>query len=144
MTQIELDNGVSKKYKVKAFCNITTYVKELEGHLPGLYYLVSWKGYPKEENTWKPALAVLPFCKLISTYYRDYFDKPTTTSLPIDSAWLMARPTVKPKAKPSSTKQKCGWPAKANGTNKHAKKSWTLSFYLVFSPISIASKRFFQ
>ena len=67
--QIELDQDDSKKYKVKAICNNAFYASELEGHLPGLYYLVSWKGYPKEENTWEPALAVLHFHKLISTFY---------------------------------------------------------------------------
>ena len=27
-------------------------------HLPGLYYLVNWKGYQEEKSTWEPALAV--------------------------------------------------------------------------------------
>ncbi len=35
----------------------------------------------------------------------------------------MARPTVKPRAEALNTKQKRGRPAKANGTNKRAKKS---------------------
>ncbi len=76
-----------------------------------------------EENTWEPVSAVLHFRKLISTFHRDHPEKPTTTSPPIDSTLPMARPTVKPKAKASSTKQKRGRLAKANGTSKHAKKS---------------------
>ena len=27
------------------------YAKEADRYLPGLYYLVIWKDYPKEENT---------------------------------------------------------------------------------------------
>ena len=42
------DNG--EKYKIEAIWHIAVYARELEGHLPGLYYLVVWKGYPKEEN----------------------------------------------------------------------------------------------
>ena len=49
---IELDaNNNSGKYKVEAICNSTVYVRRSAGHLPGLYYLVSWKSYLEEENT---------------------------------------------------------------------------------------------
>ncbi len=34
-------DGNGKEYKVEAICNSVVYAKELEGHLPGLYYLVS-------------------------------------------------------------------------------------------------------
>ena len=105
---IELNEGNSKKYEVEAICNSAVYASKSEGHLPGLYYLVSWKSYPKEENTWEPALAVLHFCKLISTFHRDYPEKPTATSLPKDSTPPIAGLTIKPKVKASSTKQKRG------------------------------------
>ena len=55
----KLEDGDSKEYKVEAIWDSAIYTKKSEsGHLPGFYYLVSWKGYPKEENTWEPALAV--------------------------------------------------------------------------------------
>ena len=56
----ELDAGNnSGEYKKEAIWDSAVYAKKLKlGHLPGLYYLVSWKRYPKEENTWEPALAV--------------------------------------------------------------------------------------
>ncbi len=48
---IKLDNGNSKEYKIKTIGDNKVYVKELDsGHLPGLYYLVLWKGCPKEKN----------------------------------------------------------------------------------------------
>ena len=48
----ELDAGKdSGKYKVEAICDNAVYARESAGHLLGLYYLVSWKGYPEEENT---------------------------------------------------------------------------------------------
>ena len=59
--QIEFDNGDndSGKYEVEAIRDSAVYARESEsGHLPGLYYLVSWKGYPEEENIWEPASAV--------------------------------------------------------------------------------------
>lgn len=46
----------------------------------------------------------------------------TTISSPIDFALLMARPTVKSGAEISNIKQKGGWLAKANNTNKCTKK----------------------
>ena len=47
----EFDVGDNKEYKLEAIKNSIVYAKEAKGHLPGLYYLVSWKGYPKEEST---------------------------------------------------------------------------------------------
>ena len=41
----------SSEYKVKAICDSAVYGKKLASHLLGLYYLVSWKDYLKEENT---------------------------------------------------------------------------------------------
>ena len=41
-----------EEYKVKRIRDSTVYAKEsATGHLLDLYYLVSWKGYPEEENT---------------------------------------------------------------------------------------------
>ena len=41
-----------KEYEVDGIRDSAVYAKEsATGQLPGLYYLVSWKGYPKEENT---------------------------------------------------------------------------------------------
>ena len=59
--QMEFDAGddESGEYEVEAIRDSAVYARESEsGHLPGLYYLVSWKGYPEEENTWEPASAV--------------------------------------------------------------------------------------
>ena len=94
----ELDAGDdSGKYEVEAIWDSAVYARESEsGHLPGLYYLVSWKGYPEEENTWEPASAVQHLRKLISLFHKDHPDKPTATSPAIDTAPPMARPTVKP------------------------------------------------
>ena len=57
----ELDAGdnESREYKVEAIRDSKVYEKKSElGHLLGLYYLVSWKRYPVEENTWEPTLAI--------------------------------------------------------------------------------------
>ena len=40
-----------KKYELEAIRDSAVYAKEANRHLPGLYYLVVWKGYLKEENT---------------------------------------------------------------------------------------------
>ena len=119
----ELDAGDdSKEYEVEAIRDIAVYAMKSEsGHLPGLYYLVAWKGYPKEKNTWKPVLAVQHFRKLISSFHKDHSEKPTATSLPVNSALPIARPTGKP-ARPI-TKRKQGRPT--NRANKRAKKNWT-------------------
>ena len=109
-TELDANDNDSGEYKVEAIQDSTVYARELEsGHLPGLYYLVSWKRYPEEENTWEPASVVQYLRKLISSFHKDQPDKPTATSLAIDNAPPMARPT-----KP--LKQKQGRPT------GHAKK----------------------
>ena len=123
----ELDAGnEGSEYKVEAIWDSAVYARESKsGHLPGLYYLVSWKGYLEEENTWEPYSAVQHLRKLISSFHKDHPDKPTATSEAIDTAPPMARPTIKPAAKPmvrpTAPKQKRSRPP-GNNTNKRAKK----------------------
>ena len=95
---LELDAGDnSEEYEVEAIRDSAVYAMESEsGYLPGLYYLVAWKGYPEEENTWEPVSAVQHLRKLISSFHKDHPEKPTATSPPVNSAPPMARPTVKP------------------------------------------------
>ena len=41
-----------KEYEIETIRDSAVYARESEaGHRPGLYYLISWKGYPEEENT---------------------------------------------------------------------------------------------
>ena len=107
----ELDAGDdSGEYKVEAIRDSAVYARESEsGHLLGLYYLVSWKKYPEEENTWEPASAVQHLRKLISSFYKDHPNKPTATSPAIDNAPPIARPAVKP---PKPLKRKRGQPTR--------------------------------
>ena len=59
ITQLEFEVGDNaKEYEIKTMQDSAIYAKESEGHLPELYYLVLWKDYPEEENTWKFALAM--------------------------------------------------------------------------------------
>ena len=124
-SQIDLEKGKNKRYKVKTICDGKIYTKELEnGHnLPGFSYLILWKGYPKEENIQKPALAIQQLKKLVTTFYKEPPEKSTAISLPINSTNPMARPTVKPKDETASTKQKRSQYTKANNISKRAKNS---------------------
>ena len=56
--QLEFEAGDDKEYEVNGIWDSIVYVRESVGQLPGFYYLVSWKSYPKEENTWEPVLAI--------------------------------------------------------------------------------------
>ena len=50
--QLNFEAGNDKEYEVEGIRDSVVYAMESEaGHLSGLYYLVNWKGYPKEENT---------------------------------------------------------------------------------------------
>lgn len=45
-------NSKGKENELERIWDSMTYVKELKnGQLPGLYYLVLWRGYLKKENT---------------------------------------------------------------------------------------------
>ena len=102
----EFDAGDNKEYEVEAIMDSTVYAKKAEGYLPGLYYLVSWKGYPEEESTWEPSSAVMHLRKMISAFHKDHPEKPTATSPPTDSAPPMAKPSVKPPVKPSTKRKR--------------------------------------
>ena len=47
----KFEAGNNKEYEVDGIRDSAVYARESAGQLPGLYYLVSWKGYPEEENT---------------------------------------------------------------------------------------------
>lgn len=58
--RLEFENdGDGKEYKVKTICDSAVYTRESEDYLSGFYYLVFWKDYLKEKNTYKPALILL-------------------------------------------------------------------------------------
>ena len=121
--EINAGNNDSREYEMEKIWDSTVYTRKSEsGHLPGLYYLISWKKYLEEENTWEPASVVEHLRKLISSFHKDYPDKPTATSSSIDTASPIARLTVRPTVKPMKPlKQKRGQPT--NSTNKQAKKN---------------------
>ena len=75
--------------------------------MPGFYYLILWKDYLEEKNTWEPALVVIHLQKLISIFYKEYLEKLTVTSLPLDFVSSIARLLV-----PKELKQKHGRPSK--------------------------------
>ena len=89
VTKFEAEN--EEEYEVEGIQNSAVYAKETEaGHLSSLYYLVSWKGYTEEKDTWEPVLAVQHLRKLIGTFHKDKPSKPTATSPPVNTVPLMA------------------------------------------------------
>ena len=135
--QMEFNTGNNgEEYKVEVIRDNAVYTRESKsGHLLGLYYLVLWKRYSEEENTWEPASAVQHLRKLISLFHKDHPDKPTAIFLAINTAPTMARPTVKLIVKLTEpSQQKPG--RLANSPNKQAKKNWAaFDFYCVFGKI---------
>ena len=58
-TKLDTGDNNSGEYELKAIWDSAVYTRESEsGHLSSLYYLVSWKRYLEEENTWEPTSAV--------------------------------------------------------------------------------------
>ncbi len=92
---LEFEAGGNKEYKVETIIDSAVYGQQANSNqIPSFYYLVLCKGYPEEENTWEPSLVVIHLRKLINTFHKEHPEKPTVTSLPLDSAPPMARPTV--------------------------------------------------
>ena len=128
-TQLDFkfEAGNNKEYEVNSIWDSTVYAKESTiGQLPKLYYLVSWKGYPEEENTWEPTLVIQHLQRLITAYHKNNREKPAATSAPVNMTPLMARPSTPPKptAKPTTDiliKRKQGRPAGPTAalTKKH-------------------------
>ncbi len=106
--ELEFEAGGDKKYEVIAIINNMVYGQQANSNqMPGLYYLVLWKDYPEEENTWELSLVVIYLRKIINTFYKKHPEKPTATFLLLDSAPPMARPTI-----PKEPKQKRDRPSK--------------------------------
>ena len=100
MTKLEFDAGDLKEYEMEAIWDSVVYAMESKsGHLSCLYYLVAWKGYPEEKNTWELFLTIQHLKKMIRLFHKNYFEKPTMISPPIDSTPPMARSTIKSTAK---------------------------------------------
>ena len=133
----EFDAGNNKKYKVQAIIDSAVYAKEAKGYLPSLYYLVSWKSYPEEENIWEPFSIVMHLWKMISTFQKDHPEKPTATFSPFNSAPPMAKPSVK--LVKSSIKQKRGH---STGSTKQAKK-WDIRRWGFSFPVLVRLEGFF-
>ena len=133
-------DGDGKDYEVEAICDSEVYTRESECHLPGFYYLISWKGYPKEKNTWEPSLAIQHLRRLVSTFHKEHLEKPTATSTPVNSAPTMAKPAVKPGS--ANKKNKADQPRPLALTN--ALKRDELSIFILFSTLSLPKKKNFS
>ena len=91
---LEFETGDNKEYEVKAIRDNIVYAKEANKYLLKLYYLVTRKGYLKEENTWESSSIVMYLWKMVSTFHKDYPEKPTVISVLLDSAPSMAKPII--------------------------------------------------
>ena len=57
--ELDAGNKDSEEYEIEAIWDSAVYANKSElDHLSGLYYLVAWKRYPEEENTWELLSAV--------------------------------------------------------------------------------------
>ena len=131
------DDSQGEKYDVEVISDSAVYAKKSESNqLPGLYYLISWKNFTGEKNTWEPASAIQHLRRLVSIFHKEIPNKPIANSTPVDIALPMARPTVEPGARNNMQKQV--QPAKASSTRKHYKNEaqvhLILISFLVFPP----------
>ena len=122
----ELDAGYkSGEYEVEAIRESAVYAKKADGHLSRLYYLVAWKGYPEEENSWETSSTVMHLRKMISTFYKDYSEKPTVSSPTLNTAPPMARLKVKlPAKKKQGQLKKCATKRAKWGDKEESESVW--------------------
>ena len=90
----KFEAGNEKESEVNGIWDSAIYAKKSASQLLGLYYLMLWKGYPAEENTWEPALVIQHLWRLVTAYHKDNLKKLTATSAPIDTAPPIARSTM--------------------------------------------------
>ena len=95
----EFELGDDKEYKVETIQDSAVYAKKVDGHLPELYYLVTWKGYPEKESIKKPSSTVMHLRTMVSTFHKDHPEKLTATSIPLNSASPMAKLMIQLPAK---------------------------------------------
>ena len=58
-TELDIGDDNGGEYNVEAIWDSAIYARKSElDYLPGFFYLVSWKRYPEEKNTWEPASAI--------------------------------------------------------------------------------------
>lgn len=81
--------------------NSVVYTETAKEQLSGLYYLGFEKSYSENKSIAEPIPTVMHFQKMMSIFSKYYLKKFTTTSLILDSALLLLRPTINP-----TTKQK--------------------------------------
>ena len=59
----EFNASNNKEYEIEAIKDNAVYTKKAKGHLSGLYYLVSWKVYPKKKTPENHPLQLCTFEK---------------------------------------------------------------------------------
>lgn len=102
--ELKLNTKEDKEYKVKAIENSILYDNEVvRSQLLGLYYLVHWKSYSKDESSWETVLIIMHSWIMINTFHENYYEKFIAIFLPLNSALPMAKSRIKP-----LTKQKYG------------------------------------
>ncbi len=80
---VEFEARGNKEYEFKVIIDSAIYGQQVNNNqMPGLYYLVSWKGYLEEENISELLSVVIYLRKLIITFHKKYQEKPIATSLP--------------------------------------------------------------